>query len=73
MLILLKNSYAIKKCSFFKYIFKKSVYFVESCVAQMRYLQALPCYPMLNVKVEFQPESSVCALNTVATVILTML
>ena len=58
---------------FLKYIFKKNVYLVASCVAQMRYLQALSCNPMLNVKVEFQPESSVCALNTVATVILKML
>ena len=52
---------------FLKIYLKKNVYFVASCVAQMRYLQALSCYPMLNVKVEFQPESSVCALNTVAT------
>ena len=65
----------LKNVVFFKYIFKKNVYFVASCVAQMRYydLQALSCYPMLNVKDEFQPESSVCALNTVATVILKML
>ena len=63
----------LKNAVFFKYIFLKNVYFVALCVAQMRYLQALLCYPMLNVKVEFQPESSVCALNTVATVILTML
>ena len=39
----------------------------------MRYLQTLSCYPMLYVIVEFQPESSVCAVNTVATVILKML
>ena len=54
MLILCKNSYAIKKCSFFfQCTFKKNVYFVASCVAQMRYLQAVSSYPMLNVKVEF--------------------
>ena len=58
MLILWKNSYAIKNVVFFKYIFKKNVYFVASCVAQMRNLQALSCYPLLNVKVEFHPESS---------------
>ena len=76
MLILWKNSSAIKKCSFFflnRYIFKKNVYFVGSCVAQMRHLQVLSCYTMLNVKVESQPESSVYALNTVATEILKML
>ena len=63
----------LKNAVLLKYIFKKNVYFVASCVVQMRYLQALSCYPVLNVKVEFQPESSVCALNTVATVILKML
>ena len=73
MLIRWKNSYAIKKCIFLKYIIKKNVYVVASCVAQMRYLQALSCYPMLNAKVEFQPESSVCALNTVVTVTLKMI
>ena len=63
MLILWKNSYAIKQCSFFltkkkkkkkkKKHLKKNVYFVASCVAQMRYLQALSCYPMLHVNIEF--------------------
>ena len=62
MSILWKNSYAIKKwIFFFIYLFffylkkkkKKNVYFAASCVAQMRYLQALSCYPMLHVNIEF--------------------
>ena len=62
MSILWKNSYAIKKWKFLFLIFfllkkkkkkKKNVYFAASCVAQMRYLQALSCYPMLHVNTEF--------------------
>ena len=51
--MLLKNGSFFFIFFLFKKKKNKNVYFAASCVAQMRYLQALSCYPMLHVNTEF--------------------